>query len=166
LASLRNKIGIVSQNIFLFNDTILDNIKYSRADATIEDVIDAARASGAHEFIARLPCGYNTNAGEIGKRLSAGEKQRISIARAILKNPDVIIFDEPTAHLDNITVKVIYESMKELFKYRTCIIISHHLIDIAWVDHVIVLEDGKISQDGKHEDLINKIGRYHELFQG
>jgi len=166
LASLRNKIGIVSQNIFLFNDTILDNIKYSRTDATIEDVIDAARASGAHEFIARLPYGYNTNAGEIGKKLSAGEKQRISIARAILKNPDVIIFDEPTAHLDNIMVKVIYESMKELFKYRTCIIISHHLIDIAWVDHVIVLEDGKISQDGKHEDLINKIGRYHELFQG
>jgi subfamily B ATP-binding cassette protein MsbA len=165
LESLRKRIGIVSQNIFLFDDSILNNIKYSRPDASMEEVISAARSSGCHEFISRLPEGYKTNAGEIGKKLSGGEKQRISIARCLLKKPDLIIFDEPTAHLDSVAVKNLTASIRNLFLNKTCIIISHHLVNISWVDRIFVLEEGRLVQEGTHADLVKKAGEYRELFE-
>lgn len=165
LESLRNRIGIVSQSIFLFDDSILNNIKYSRPDASMEEVIAAARASGCHDFISQFPEGYDTNAGEIGKRLSGGEKQRISIARCLLKKPDLIIFDEPTAHLDAVAVKNLIASVQELFKDKTCVIISHHLNNINWVDRIFVLEEGRIVQEGTHAELIVRSEEYRELFE-
>lgn len=164
LNSLRDKIGLVSQNIFLFNDSILNNIKYSRQDALIEEVIKAAKLSGAHEFISRLPDGYNTHAGELGKKLSGGEKQRISIARSILKNPEIIIFDEPTAHLDSIAANSIINSIQKIFKGKTCIIISHFLKNINWVDRIIVLRNGEILHEGSHDVLTERLSYYKELF--
>lgn len=165
LASLRNRIGIVSQNIFLFDDSILNNIKYSRPDASMDEVIAAAKASGAHDFVSQFPAGYETNAGEIGKRLSGGEKQRISIARCLLKKPDLIIFDEPTAHLDPVAVKNLISAIQDLFKDKTCIIISHHLNNIGWVNRIFVFEHGHLVQEGTHADLVGKAGEYRELFE-
>jgi len=165
LESLRNRIGIVSQNIFLFDDSILNNIKYSRPDASMEEVIAAAKASGCHDFISRFPEGYDTNAGEIGKRLSGGEKQRISIARCLLKKPDLIIFDEPTAHLDPVTVKNLIASIQDLFRDKTCIIISHDLNNIHWADRIFVLKEGLLVQEGTHAELVGMEGEYRELFE-
>ena len=163
LDSLRKRIGIVSQNVLLFDDSLLNNIKYSRPEASLAEVIAAAKASGCHDFISRFPEGYNTRAGEIGKRLSGGEKQRISVARCLLKMPDVVIFDEPTAHLDPLAAKDVIDSIQELFKDRTCIIISHNLNNIHWADRVYVLEDGCLVQEGRHEDLVRIAGCYREL---
>jgi len=165
LGSLRDRIGIVSQNIFLFDDSILNNIKYGRPEATIEEVIAAAKASGSHDFILGLSDGYYSNAGEVGKKLSGGEKQRISIARCLLKNPDLIIFDEPATHLDPPAIKTIIELIQQLFKEKTGLVISHHLNNIFWVDKIIVLEKGGIVQEGTHKSLIEKIGEYRNLFK-
>jgi len=165
LESLRNRIGIVSQNIFLFDDTILSNIKYSRPEASMEEVVAAAEAAGCHDFISRFPEGYLAGAGEVGKRLSGGEKQRISIARCILKNPDLIIFDEPTAHLDSVTVKNLIASIQDLFREKTCLIISHHLNNINWVDRIFVLEKGGLVQEGTQKELEEKAGEYRDLFE-
>jgi subfamily B ATP-binding cassette protein MsbA len=165
LESLRNRIGIVSQNIFLFDDTILNNIKYSRPDALMEEVVAAAEAAGCHDFISRFPEGYNTGAGEVGKRLSGGEKQRISIARCLLKKPDLIIFDEPTAHLDSVAVKNLITSIRDLFREKTCLIISHHLNNINWVDRIYVLEEGRLVQVGTQKELEEKTGEYRDLFE-
>jgi ABC-type multidrug transport system fused ATPase/permease subunit len=165
LDSLRDLIGIVSQNIFLFDDSILNNIKYGRPEASIEDVIAAAKASGCHDFISRLSKGYYTKTGEFGKKLSGGEKQRISIARCILKNPDLLIFDEPAAYLDPPAVCALMDSIKDLFEGKTRIIISHNLNNVYWVDNIFVLEQGKIVQKGTHASLIKEIGEYQELFR-
>jgi ABC-type bacteriocin/lantibiotic exporter with double-glycine peptidase domain len=165
LDSLRNRIGIVSQDIFLFDDSILNNIKYSRPGATMEEVVAVAQASGCHDFISRLPGGYDMNAGEVGKKLSGGEKQRISIARCLLKNPDLIIFDEPAVHLDPIAIKNLITSIQHLFIGKTCIIVSHNLSNIHWVDRIYVLEKGRINQVGTHAVLIEEEGEYKNLFE-
>lgn len=165
LKSLRNRIGIVSQNIFLFNDSILNNIRFSQPDATLEDIIAAAKASGCHDFITDFSQGYNTNAGEVGSRLSGGEKQRISIARCLLKNPDLIIFDEPTSHLDQRSINILISTIMDLFKNKTTLIITHQLNNIQWVDKIIVLDNGRIVQQGKPEDLIEAEGVYKELLK-
>lgn len=165
LKSLRNRIGIVSQNIFLFDDSILNNIKYSRPEASMEEIVAAAKASGCHDFISSFSAGYETNAGEIGKKLSGGEKQRISIARCLLKNPDLVIFDEPTAHLDIPAIKSFIDSINNLFKDKTCIIISHNVNNVQWVDRVLVLDNGVIVQEGTHKTLIDEEGEYKKLFQ-
>jgi ABC-type bacteriocin/lantibiotic exporter with double-glycine peptidase domain len=164
LRSLRDRIGIVSQNIFLFDDTILNNIKYSWPEAGMDEVVIAAKASGCHDFITQFPNGYETNAGEIGNRLSGGEKQRISIARSLIKKPDLIILDEPTAHLDAPAIRAIIDTIQELFRKQTCLIISHNASNIHWVDKIIVLDKGHIVQEGSHFDLIRKVGEYRNLF--
>jgi ABC-type bacteriocin/lantibiotic exporter with double-glycine peptidase domain len=164
LTSLRNRIGIVSQNIFIFDDSILNNIRYSQPEAGMEDTIAAAKISGCHDFISNLPNGYNTNTGEIGIKLSGGEKQRISIARCVLKKPDLIIFDEPTAHLDPPAARVIIDSMKRVFIDKTWIIISHKLESVAWADKIYVMARGRIVQQGTHESLIKRIGEYRTIF--
>jgi ABC-type bacteriocin/lantibiotic exporter with double-glycine peptidase domain len=162
--SLRKRVGIVTQNIFLFHDSILNNIKYSRPNASIGEVIEAAERSGCHEFIARLKNGYDTDVGEIGKRLSGGEKQLISIARCLLLNPDIIIFDEPTTHLDRGTTKKLIVSIQKLFKDKTCIIISHNLENISWTNRIFVLDNGRLLQEGTHEELIKNDGVYKSLY--
>jgi subfamily B ATP-binding cassette protein MsbA len=164
LESLRNRIGIVSQNIFLFDDTLLNNIRYSRPDASLDDVIAAAKASGCHDFIAGFPEGYETNAGEVGKRLSGGEKQRISIARCILKNPDLVIFDEPTTHLDSAAAKGLIASIQDLFKNKTCIIISHNLENISWVERIFILDDGRLVLEETPERFLTKEAEYRRWF--
>jgi ABC-type multidrug transport system fused ATPase/permease subunit len=153
LKTLRDRIGIVAQNIFLFDDTILNNIKYSRPEAKMEEVVAAAEASGCREFISRFPEGYLASVGEVGKKLSGGEKQRISIARCLLKKPDILIFDEPTAHLDTISVKNLTASIQNLFRDQTCLIISHHLASISWTDRIYVLDNGRLVQEGTSREL-------------
>jgi ABC-type bacteriocin/lantibiotic exporter with double-glycine peptidase domain len=164
LDSLRARIGIVSQNIFLFNDSILNNIKYSRAEASQNDVIRAAKIAGCHDFIMALPQGYQTDSGELGQKLSGGEKQRIAIARCVLKNPDILILDEPTSHLDPMHVRTIAATLKEAFKNRTCIIISHNITSIFWADRIFVLDKGRIVQEGSHSELLKIPGQYRDLF--
>ena len=144
LKSLRERVSVVSQNVFLFNDTIWSNILYSRPEATETEVRKAAKLSGASEFIEKLEGGYNTVVGETGKMLSGGEKQKIALARAILKEADVLIFDEATAHLDMESEALIGRLVREHFKHKTCLIISHQERDILGIDRVIELEDGRI----------------------
>jgi len=144
LSSLRDKISIVSQNTFLFNDTIWNNILYSQPDASKKEVERTAELSGAAEFIRKLEEGYETMVGETGKRLSGGEKQKMAIARAILKDADILIFDEATTHLDKESEKRVEQLIKGNFQNKTCLIISHKKKDISGIDRVIELEEGKV----------------------
>ncbi len=163
LRSIRERIGIVSQEIFLFDDTIINNIRYGNPAATDEEVYAVSRLAHAHEFISQLPEGYNTRVGERGVKLSIGEKQRISIARALLKNPDILIFDEPTSALDAITEKTIKETLFEKTNGKITFIIAHRLSTVTSADKIIVLEKGRIVQMGTHEDLIQQKGLYREM---
>jgi ABC-type multidrug transport system fused ATPase/permease subunit len=158
---LRKQIGVVSQDIFLFNDTIENNIRYGKADATLEEVMDAAKKAHIYEDIMRLPDGYNTIVGERGTKLSVGQRQRVSIARAFIKNMPILVLDEPTSALDNETEMYLKQSLAELTKGKTTFIISHRmsLTDIA--DNVIVIEDGKIVQSGAPQELLKIEGLYN-----
>lgn len=163
LASLRRQISIVSQDIFLFNGTVRENILYGRPDATDEEVIAAAQAANAHEFILELPNGYETKVGERGVKLSGGQKQRISIARAILKDAPVLILDEATSSVDTKTEKLIQEALNKLMKNKTTIVIAHRLSTIQDADQIIVLEEGKVLERGKHAELLQSQGLYSQL---
>ena len=143
LSSLRNKISVVSQNVFLFNDTIRNNILYSNPSAGEEQIIEAAQKAGAYEFIMAQEKGLDTNIGEIGKKLSGGEKQKISIARAIIKDSDVIIFDEATSNLDKKSIKKIQTIIDQDFAGKTCIIVTHHLANSSKMDKIYMLDSGK-----------------------
>lgn len=164
LPQLRERIGWVSQNIFLFNDTIKNNILYSNPSATDREVIRAAELADAHDFITKMPKGYDTVVGERGMTLSGGQMQRISIARAILKRPDVIIFDEATSHLDSESERCIRRTVQETFQEQTCIIVAHRLSTIAGMERIYVIDDGRIVESGEHEALIQSNGRYSELY--
>jgi ABC-type multidrug transport system fused ATPase/permease subunit len=154
LASLREHISIVSQEPFLFNGTIGENIRYGRLDATPEEVIRAAKAANCHEFIARLPDGFESRVGERGVKLSVGEKQRVSIARALLKNAPILILDEATASVDTATEKLIQEALERLLKNRTSFVIAHRLSTIRKADQILVMRAGQIVERGTHEELI------------
>lgn len=164
LESLRNAIGIVQQDVFLFAGTIAENIAYGKLDATKEEIIEAAKKANAHEFIMETPNGYDTNIGERGVKLSGGQKQRISIARMFLKNPPILILDEATSSLDNHSERVIQESIKELSKGRTTFIIAHRLATIRNAKRIIVLTTDGIVEEGTHDELIGRNGVYHELY--
>ncbi len=164
IKSLRERIGVVSQEIFLFNDSIMENIRYGKSEALNEEVIDAAKLAHAHEFIKELPEDYNTMVGERGVKLSVGQKQRISIARALLKNPDILIFDEPTSALDSLTESLIKEALFVNLSRRTIFIIAHRLSTINNVDKIFVLSNGDIVQQGSHKALISKEGIYQKLW--
>jgi ATP-binding cassette subfamily B protein len=164
LKSLRNNIGIVQQDVFLFAGTIRDNILYGRVDATDEEVAEAAKRANIHEFIMSLPNGYDTYVGERGIRLSGGQKQRISISRIFLKNPPILILDEATSSLDNETEMIIQGSLEELAKGRTTIIIAHRLSTIKNADEIIVLDKDGIQERGTHEELINLDRIYSRLY--
>jgi len=162
-ASLRDGIGVVFQETYLFSGSVFENIAYARPDASYEEVIAAAKAANAHEFVIKLPDGYNTTIGENGHTLSGGERQRISIARAILKNPQILILDEATSSLDPETEIKIQEALQNLTKGRTTIAIAHRLATLRNADRLVVIEKGHIAECGSHEELMNLGGIYHDL---
>lgn len=163
LDSLRRQIGIVLQEAVLFRMTIKENIAYGRPDATIEEVIAAAEAAQAHEFISRLPEGYNTVVGERGMTLSGGERQRIAIARAVLKDAPVVILDEPTTGLDAQSEELVLRGLDELTRGRTTLVITHRLSTIKDADCIYVVEGGQIIERGTHQELLERSGRYSQL---
>ncbi len=152
--SLRERIAIVLQDPVLFAGTIAENLRYGRLDATADEIADAARAAHAHEFISRLPKGYETEIAEAGGGLSGGERQRLSVARAILKNAPILILDEPTSSLDAISEEIVFSALRRLRAGRTTIVIAHRLSTVRDADCILVLDDGKIAAKGRHEDLL------------
>lgn len=163
LTSLRKRISLVSQDVFLFNGTIKDNILYGCQDASDEEVISAAKAANAHEFILGLENGYKTHIGERGVKLSGGQKQRISIARAILKDAPILILDEATSAVDTQTERLIQEALNKLKRNKTAVVIAHRLSTIQEADQIIVLKEGEIIEEGKHEELLKKEGLYSQF---
>ncbi|HHW10448.1 MAG TPA: ABC transporter ATP-binding protein [Firmicutes bacterium] len=163
LDSLRSRIGMVLQEPFLFNGTIAENIAYGKPDATREEIVRAARAANAHNFIVNKPDGYDTQVGERGTKLSVGERQRISIARAILHDPKILIMDEATASVDTETERQIQEAIARLVKGRTTFAIAHRLSTLRNADRLVVLDDGKIAEIGTHDELLVKKGIYYRL---
>ena len=164
LQSLRRQIAIVTQQTILFNDTVKNNIAYGDIERTEEDIINAARAANAHDFITKLPDGYDSNIGELGTKLSGGEKQRISIARALLKNAPILILDEATSSLDTEAEIEVQEALDNLMKGRTTLVIAHRLSTIRNADRIIALVNGKIVEEGNHETLLAKRGEYYRLY--
>ena len=164
LASLRKEIAVVSQEVILFDDTVEANIAYGRIDATKEDVILASQNAAADEFIRELPNGYDTIVGENGVKLSGGQKQRISIARAMLKNSSIILLDEATSALDSESEAKVKYAIDNLIKNRTTIVIAHRLSTIKNADKIIVLSEGALVEEGKHEELLIKSDTYKKLY--
>ncbi len=164
LSSLRDKIGVVSQDVFLFNDTVKYNISYGKMDATDEEIENAAKAANAHKFISKMPNGYNTLIGERGIKLSGGEKQRIAIARAMLKNPPILVLDEATSALDSESEKLVQEAIETLMKNRTVILIAHRLSTVINADKIVVIDKGCVAETGKHQELLDKNGIYSKLY--
>ncbi len=164
LKCLRNNIGIVQQDVYLFAGSIIENIRYGRPDATDEEVYEAARKANAHEFIMNLPEGYSTDIGQRGIKLSGGQKQRLSIARVFLKNPPILIFDEATSALDNESEKVVQESLETLAANRTTFVIAHRLSTIRNAKRILVLTEDGIAESGTHKELMQKQGVYYNLY--
>ena len=165
LEDLRRQIGIVQQDVYLFAGTILENIRYGKPDATDEEVIRAAKAANAHNFIMEMAEDYDTDIGQRGVKLSGGQKQRLSIARAFLKNPPILIFDEATSALDNESEKVVQESLEKLAKDRTTFVIAHRLSTIRNARRILVLTAEGIAEEGTHEELMKKDGVYAGLIK-
>jgi ATP-binding cassette subfamily B protein len=165
LTELRGAIGIVPQDTILFNDSILYNIQYGRTDASYEEVIEAAQLAHLAGFIDQLPQGFDTKVGERGLKLSGGEKQRVAIARTILKNPPVLILDEATSSLDSKSEQVIQAALQSVTKNRTSLVIAHRLSTIIDADQIVVLDDGRVCEQGTHTELLNLKGQYAELWQ-
>ncbi len=164
LSQLRSSIGFVSQDVAIFDETIDYNIRYGRMDATDAEVIEAAKAAAAHEFIVEMPEGYNSHIGQAGLRISGGQKQRIAIARALLKNSPILLLDEATSALDSISEAKVQQALNNLKKGRTTIIIAHRLSTIETADLIYVVGDGKASEFGTHKELLNKSERYSKLY--
>jgi ABC-type multidrug transport system ATPase subunit len=163
LGSLRSQIGVVLQDTVLFSGTVAENIAYGREDATIEEVMEAARKANAHEFIADLPEGYETMLGERAANLSGGQRQRIAIARAFIRGAPILILDEPTTGLDSLATDQVVKGLRSLIKGKTTIIISHNLRLIRSADRVLVIEGGRIVQSGTHDELSRRPGAYAEF---
>ena len=164
LKCLRQNIGVVQQDVYLFVGSVKENIRYGKPDATDEEIIEAAKSANAHEFIMGLPDGYDTYIGQRGVKLSGGQKQRLSIARVFLKNPPILIFDEATSALDNESEKVVQESLEKLAKNRTTFVIAHRLSTIRNAKRILVLTENGIEEQGTHEELIEMNGIYKALY--
>ena len=165
LASLRDHIGVVTQDSHMFHDTIAANLKYARAEATHQELIDACRAAQIWDFISGLPNGLDTVVGERGHRLSGGEKQRLAIARLLLKSPSIVILDEATAHLDSENEALVQAALEEALQGRTSIVIAHRLSTIQNADQIVVIEKGKVVESGRHAELVSRQGLYFDLYQ-
>ncbi len=163
--SLRKQIGIVPQDAFLFSGTIEENIRYGNLEASHEEVIEAAKTAGVHEFISHLERGYDTPVGERGGNLSAGQRQLVCLARAILANPPIMILDEATSNVDTNTERIMQKSLRRLAKGRTCLIIAHRLSTITSADRIVTLEQGKIAEIGNHKELLAKKGLYYQMYE-
>ena len=163
LDSLRNLLGIVTQEVILFNDTVRANIAYGLADVPEDQLVEAARAANAHDFIARLPQGYDTHIGERGVALSGGERQRLSIARAILRNPQILIFDEATSSLDSESEQLVQEAIDRMMHHRTAFVVAHRLSTIQHADTILVIDGGRIVERGTHAELLAAGGTYAKL---
>ncbi len=164
MKSLREQIGIVLQEPVLFGATVRENIAYGRLDATDAEIEEVAKAANAHEFIMQLPTGYNTLVGERGVKLSGGQRQRIAIARALLRNPRILILDEATSSLDNESERLVQEALERLMRNRTTIVIAHRLTTVQNADNIIVIEKGRIVEQGNHEALLAREGTYYRLY--
>ncbi|KAA3656956.1 MAG: ABC transporter ATP-binding protein, partial [Chloroflexi bacterium] len=164
LHSIHSRIGMVLQTPHLFSGNVLENLRYGRLNATDDEVVDAARMAGAHEFIVELDDGYETQVGEGGVLLSVGQKQLISLARAILADPDVFIMDEATSSVDTLTEALIQKGMDQLMEGRTSFIIAHRLSTIKNADRILVIENGGVSEMGTHAELIRQRGHYYNLY--
>lgn len=163
ITQLRSALGIVPQDTVIFAANVMDNIRLGKIDANDTEIVQAAKAAAADEFIQRLPDGYHTFLGERGIRLSGGQRQRIAIARAILKNPSVLLLDEATSALDAESEKLVQEAMEQLMKNRTTLVIAHRLATIQKADRIVVMEHGRIVAIGKHQALLNQGGIYARL---
>ena len=164
LSSLRGAIGVVSQDPHLFHDTIRNNLRYARPDATDEEIVHACRAAQIHDLIASLPDAYDTVVGERGHRLSGGEKQRLAIARVLLKAPAIVILDEATAHLDSESEVLIQRALEAALESRTSMVIAHRLSTIVRADQILVVDGGRIVERGTHAELIGRPGLYADLY--
>jgi len=165
ISSLRDQIAIVTQEPILFNDTVRNNIAYGNKNASDRDIENAARAAYAYEFIQNFPDGFDTNIGELGGRLSGGEKQRTCIARALLKDAPILILDEATSSLDAESETLVQKALENLMKGRTTFVIAHRLSTVAYADRIVVIVDGRIVEEGQHEELIARGGEYFKLYQ-
>jgi ATP-binding cassette subfamily B protein len=165
IESLRKQMGIVLQDPFLFSGTIMDNIRYSRPEATDDEVITVSKAIGAHDFIARLPEGYRTDVKERGGRLSVGQRQLVSLARALLANPRILIMDEATSSIDAYTELLIQKAMDKILEGRTAIVIAHRLSTVRNANKIVVIENGRIAETGTHKELLKKGGLYKKLYE-
>ncbi len=165
LSSLANGIGVVTQESYLFHDTIAANLRYAKEDASLEELEAACRSANIHDFISSLPAGYDTMVGERGYRLSGGEKQRLAIARVILKNPEILILDEATSHLDSQSEALIQDALERVMKGRTSLVIAHRLSTILAADRILVLDQGELVQQGSHEELMESDGLYRDLYE-
>ena len=160
---LRSHIGVVSQEPVLFNTTIAENIRYGHEDATMDDIIQAAKNANAHDFISQLPDGYDTDVGERGAQMSGGQKQRIAIARALVQDPKILLLDEATSALDNQSEKVVQDALDKAREGRTTIVIAHRLSTIQTADTIIAISGGRVAESGSHSELMEKEGLYYEL---
>ena len=163
-AWLRRQIGVVLQENFLFNGSIRENIAIARPEASLEEVVAAAKTAGAHDFIEGLAHGYDTNVGERGAALSGGQRQRVAIARALINNPRILIFDEATSSLDYEAEREIIENLDRVAEGRTTIVIAHRLSTVRRCDRIILIDHGRIKEEGTHEELIERQGLYYELY--
>jgi ABC-type multidrug transport system fused ATPase/permease subunit len=163
--SLRQQIGIVPQDPILFSGSIQENIQYGRIDASPDEIVEVAKTVGAHNFISRLEHGYETQVGQRGSNLSAGQRQLICLARAILANPRILILDEATSNVDTNTERIMQRALRRLTKGRTCLTIAHRLSTVTGADRIIVLEQGKIVEEGSHKELLAKQGLYYKMYQ-
>ena len=165
LGSLAEGVGIVTQESYLFHDTIAQNLRYAKEDATSEELEEACRAANIHEFVSSLSAGYDTVVGERGYRLSGGEKQRIAIARVILKDPRILILDEATSHLDSQSEALIQDALETVMRGRTSVVIAHRLSTILAADKILVLDQGKLVEQGTHDELVALGGMYRDLYE-